>query len=119
MTQARADTAYIGLGVVVGALLGWFGARVLPPGSGLSLIPWTVAGLSLGAWSRSARFAAGVGACFGFVLALTFMVAGYDGDDPLAAVLVPFLVLGLVGALCGAVLAVAGRFGARLLRQRA
>jgi len=119
MTQGREDAPHLLVAAVAGAVLGWLGARVVLVGSGLSLVPWAVAGLALGARSRSARLAAMVGACFGFVLAFTFMVVGYDGDDPFADVLVPFLILGLVGALCGAVLAVAGRLARQALRGQA
>jgi hypothetical protein len=36
------------------------------------------------------------------------MLASYDGAEPLRTRLLPFLVFGIVGALCGTVLAVVG-----------
>ena len=119
MTQARVDAMPLAVAVVVGAALGWLAARVVLVGSGLSLVPWALAGLALGACCRSTPRAALVGACFGFVLAFTFMVAGYDGDDPFTDVLVPVLLLGLVGAVCGTVLAVVGRLGKQVLMRSA
>jgi hypothetical protein len=77
-------------------------------GSGLSLVPWSLAGLALGACCRTARTAAVVGGLFGFALAFTFMAAGYEGGAPLATRLAPFVLLGVIGALCGCVLALGG-----------
>jgi len=48
------------------------------------------------------------GAVHGFVLSYVFMVAGYDGAAALRTRLARFVVFGLVGAVCGAVLAVVG-----------
>jgi hypothetical protein len=48
------------------------------------------------------------GAAYGFALAYVFMVAGYDGDAALHTRLLPFLVFGAFGAVCGIVLAVVG-----------
>ena len=101
--------------VAVGALLGYLCARVVLVGSGVSLVPWAMAGLALGPTRRSGRLPAVLGAVYGFVLAYVFMVAGYDGAAPLHTRLLPFVVLGAVGAVCGSVLAVVGQ---RLARRR-
>jgi hypothetical protein len=95
--------------VATGVLLGFLGARVVLVGSGLSLVVWAVAGLALGLRFGPGPVAAAVGAVFGFALAFTFMVAGYDGADPLVTRLLPFAVLGAVGAVCGAAAAWAGQ----------
>ena len=100
--------------VVVGAALGYLGARVLLVGSGLSLIPWAIVGLGCGAVSRTWRQAVAVGSLYGFSLAYAFMISGYDGAAPLRDRLVPFLLLGCVGAVCGAGWALVGR----VLRRR-
>jgi hypothetical protein len=93
---------------LVGALLGFLGARVLWVGSGLSLVPWAVVGAAIGAWGRSKRQAAVRGAAYGFALAYVFMLAGYDGEAAIHTRLAPFLLFALFGALCGAMLAAGG-----------
>lgn len=100
------------MAVVVGAALGVIGSRVLFVGSALSLVPWSVAGLALGAWSTGYRQSLVVGAAFGFAVAFIFMASGYAGAAPLVTRLVPFAALGLVGAVCGLGLAVIGRAAA-------
>ena len=121
MTQAPVLTRPVALAVaavVLGAVLGALCARVVLVGSGLSLVPWAVAGLALGACCRARRVAAAVGALFGFALAFTFMTAGYDGAAPLHTRLLPFALFGLVGAGCGSLLALAGRQVAASLARR-
>jgi hypothetical protein len=78
-------------------------------GSGLSLVPWFLVGLALGACCRTARTATVVGGLFGFALAFTFMVAGYEGSAALVTRLAPFALLGVIGSLCGIALAMGGR----------
>jgi hypothetical protein len=114
VTQERKHPAYLlVLALAVGALLGYLGARVVLVGSGLSLIPWALAGLALGACCASRRLAAAAGGLFGFALAFTFMATGYDGSAPLHTRLIPFAVLGVVGAICGTALALLGRWLSR------
>lgn len=115
MTQEHPRTTYLLVAALAaGALLGFLGARVVLVDSGLSLIPWAIAGLVLGACCRSGREALWAGAVFGFALAFTFMTTGYDGTAPLHTRLLPFALLGVVGAICGVVLATAGQW----LRRR-
>jgi hypothetical protein len=93
--------------IAAGAVLGVVGSRVLFVGSWLSLIPWTIAGLALGAWCgrwESVR----VGAVFGFSVSFVFMVSGYSGSAPLLGRLPAFAVLGVFGAVCGIVLGLLG-----------
>ncbi len=117
MTQEHTRTTYfLTLALAAGALLGFLGARVVLVGSGLSLIPWGLVGLAFGAYCRSGREALGAGAVFGFALAFTFMTTGYDGSAALHTRLLPFAVLGAVGAICGAALAAVGQ---RLALSRA
>jgi hypothetical protein len=103
--------------VIAGSALGLIGARYLFVGSALSLIPWAIAGLALGIWCTRVQ-ALGVGAVYGFALAFVFMVTGYSGSSPLPGRLPAFALLGLVGALCGLVLALLGAIGAQLWRRR-
>ena len=115
MRQERTRPAHLLVAAAAcGALLGFLGARVVLVGSGLSLVPWAVVGLGLGLARRSGRLPAGLGATYGFALAYTFMVTGYDGAAALHTRLLPFVVLGAFGALCGMLLAVGGQ----LLRRR-
>jgi hypothetical protein len=114
------------LSVLVGAALGFLCGTVLLVGSGLSLVPWSVAGIVVGALSTSRAEAVRNGAAYGFALAYVFMIAGYDGSAALHTRLAPFLLFGAVGAVCGAALAVIGaavgrgprRSGARRLRPQ-
>jgi hypothetical protein len=118
VTQARIAPAYLlPAAGALGAVVGLLGARVLFVGSGLSLLPWAIAGLALGYVCGSGRLAVTAGALFGFALAFTFMTTGYDGTAPLHTRLLPFAVLGLSGAMCGVALATAGHWLAR--RRRA
>ncbi len=97
------------LAVIIGSALGVIGAKVLFVGSGLSLLVWGAAGLAIG-WmlAVSAREAAGLGASYGFALAFVFMLAGYNGADPVAGKFGFFAVLGIVGAICGLAAALVG-----------
>ncbi len=105
------------LAALAGAALGLLGATVLFVGSALSLVLWTGGGLAVGYHNRTPRPAI-AGAAYGFALALTFLVAGYDG----AATVIPrtlfFLALSIVGACCGAGLGLLGLLGRRLAARR-
>ncbi|MFL6061275.1 MAG: hypothetical protein ACJ72E_08595 [Marmoricola sp.] len=93
----------------LGAALGLLGATVLFVGSGLVLLPWAVVGALLGAWRPTRRSALRAGAVYGFVLALVFMIASYDGHTGAGAVVLLVLACSCVGAVCGGVLAMLGR----------
>ena len=98
--------------LAVGAAVGSFGGPVFV------LIPWALIGLAIGFLCISAKVAAINGALYGFALAYAFMIAGYQGAAPLATRLLPFAVLGLVGAVCGALLTLVGFGGRKLARKR-
>jgi hypothetical protein len=95
---------------LVGIALGIIGSRYLFVGSALSLIPWGIAGLLFGMWCPTYRQAFAIGALYGFLLAFSFMMAGYGGSAPMFTRLPFFAILGLVGAVCGMVLGVIGSF---------
>jgi hypothetical protein len=101
----------------VGGILGLLCSTVVLVNSGLSLVPWALAGLAVGAVSGSRRDALVRGGVYGFALAYVFMIAGYDGAEPLRTRLLPFLALGVVGSVCGAVLAVIGFAVRRAIRR--
>lgn len=94
---------------LLGAVLGLLGAKYVLVGSGWSLLPWGLVALAIGALARSRRQAAVDAATYGFALSFVFMVAGYSGTAPLAGRLWFFVLLGLFGALCAALLALVGR----------
>lgn len=102
--------------VGVGSLLGALGARYLFVGSWISLIPWTLVGLTLGYWSRRHRPAL-VGAVYGFSLSFVFMVVGYAGQAPLSTRILPFAMLGAFGGVCGCVLGLLGALAGRHARS--
>lgn len=102
--------------ILVGACLGVLDARVLFVNSALSLVPWSLAGLALGAVYAGDRWRIrAVGAAYGFALAYVFMLASYDGPSTVASKLLPFIPFGVFGAICGALLALLGSsIGARV-----
>lgn len=103
--------------IVVGSVLGLIGSRYLFVGSWLSLIPWTIAGLALGAWCARAE-SLGVGAVYGFFLVFVFMATGYAGSAPLLGRIPAFAVLGLIGAVCGLVLGIMGSLAAGAWKRK-
>lgn len=91
----------VGLGIVLGlpgahaTFLGWW-----------TLLPWGAGALALGyAFKEGSLATAGT---YGFVLSFTFMVGVYNGARPLVSRAPFFAVLGLVGASCAVLLALAG-----------
>lgn len=103
------------VGVLVGAALGVIGSRVLFVGSWLSLVPWTIAGLLLGAWSAKREWA-WVGALFGFSVSFVFLASGYAGAASLLSRVPFFALLAAFGAACGLVLGVLGFLIRRWIR---
>ncbi|PYO65305.1 MAG: hypothetical protein DMD69_17905 [Gemmatimonadetes bacterium] len=103
--------------VVVGLLLGWAAAHALFL-HWWTLVPWGLAALALG--YRAGRGEAAIaGALYGFVLCFTFTLAGYGGAAPVVSRVPFFTLLGLVGALCGLVLALLGVLLRPTRRERA
>src|SRR5712664_3118443 len=92
--------------LVVGSLVGVSGQYYLSLGF-YSLIPWGIAGLALGWWSRKGEPAI-VGALYGFALCFVFMVWGYNGSASLIGRLPFFALIGAFGAVCGLPLGIAG-----------
>ena len=92
-----------GLGAVLGLLgahatfLGWW-----------TLLPWAVGGAVVGYAAR--RRPAVAGASYGFVLSFAFMLGVYTGKASVLGRVPFFALLGVVGAVCGSSLAVAGRW---------
>lgn len=101
----------------VGIALGVVASRYLLVGSWLSLVPWGMVGLLFGWWCHGYRDGIRVGAVYGFLLAFSFMIAGYQGAATLLSRLPFFAALGLFGALCGVALGVVGAFARRELHR--
>ena len=102
--------------VAVGIVFGILSSRYVLVGSALSLVPWGIAGVLLGLWCPLFQEAVPIGALYGFLVAFTFMAAGYQGSAPILTRLPFFAILGIVGAICGIVLGVIGSFVRRKLR---
>jgi hypothetical protein len=88
---------------VIGLIIGYIG------GPGWILAVWAIVGLVIGRYANRRRAALANGAIYGFALSYAFMVAGYSGSDPLTGKLAPFILFGIVGALCGAIISLIGR----------
>jgi hypothetical protein len=109
--SAIALGAILALGASRALFLGWW-----------TLLPWGIAGLALGYWTRRGEVVIG-GALYGFVLSFVFMAAGYSGSASFISRVPFFALLGVFGALCGVLLTAVGsllrtRF-ARSVRSRA
>lgn len=92
--------------VIVSLLIGGFIGYI--DGPALMLILWAIVGLIIGAFCVSRKAATLNGAVYGFVLAYTFMVSAYNGTAPVSTKLLPFVIFGIVGAVCGCLLALLG-----------
>jgi len=103
---------------LAGLVLGIICSRYILVGSALSLIPWALVGVALGAWADSFLRGATMGAMYGFWLTFSFMAAGYTGLDSVLTKIIPFAILGLFGAICGCVLGIAGFGGKYALLRR-
>lgn len=94
------------LAVIFGTVLGVVCAKYLLVGSAWVLVPWAIAAVGLGLWADNKKDALVMGLLYGFFLAYSFMIAGYSGSSTVYSRLVPFVVFGAIGALCGAALSV-------------
>ena len=92
--------------LALGLLLGWGASHALSLGW-WTLLPWGLAAVALGYRASRAR-ALIAGAVYGFALCFVFTLAGYGGAAPAISRIPFFTALGLVGALCGLLLALLG-----------
>jgi hypothetical protein len=100
--KLKSNLFSIASSIIVGGLIGYMGGPVFV------LLPWAIIGCLLGLYSPTKKSALCNGAAYGFSIAYSFMLAGYSGTAPITTRLAPFMVLGLVGALGGLVLAYVG-----------
>ena len=88
--------------VIVGMVLGLLGGKVW------ILIPWGIAGLLLGYFSKQVKDAVLNGSIFGFLASFLFMVRGYEGSLSLISRFPLFAIIGMVGAIGGLISALVG-----------
>ena len=101
------------ISIVVGIVLGFISSRLLFL-QGLTLLPWGITALLIGYFSKSQRLALINGLGYGFFLGFIFILAGYTGSEPVITKMQFFVLLGIVSAICGAVLS----FISHLIRIR-
>lgn len=102
MKLSRSVSIFIA-SIIAGLILGLIG------GPALILLPWAVVGLAIGVTSADGKSAILNGSVFGFIAAFTFMIVGYEGQASLTTRLLPFVLLGLVGAMYGLIFSIIGR----------
>lgn len=90
------------ISLLIGSSVGYFG------GSVFVLVIWAAIGLAIGVYSVNRRASILNGALFGFAVSYSFMISGYVGNDTLTSRLIPFMVFGIFGALCGLTLGLIG-----------
>src|SRR5260221_3218905 len=96
--------------MLLGMLLGGVVAKFLFVGSYLNLLPWGLGALIVGWYGKSKKEALCNGAVYGFALSFVFMLVGYSRARSVITVMPFFALLGLFGALCGAILGLLGFF---------
>lgn len=99
---------------VIGAILGYAASKLLFL-QWLTLIPWGLAALVIGYFSATRQESILAGLAYGFLLGFIFMLAGYSGADPVITKVPFFVLLGIISAVCGAILAFLGQVLRRLL----
>jgi len=98
VTRVSALSA-VAVGLGLGLVCGFYRTGAI-----VTLGSWGVAGIAIGAWLGHWHGGAACGALFGFTASLCFLLAGYGGAGPVTGALPFFLLLSVVGAICGAVL---------------
>src|SRR5260221_10282594 len=95
--------------IVIAVILAFVANKILFVGSGMTLIPWGIVGFILGYWSGNKKETLINGFVYGFTLSFLFMIFGYQGlSGLLSKSLVFFVLLGVFGGICGAVLEFVG-----------
>ena len=103
--------------VLVGAALGVISSRVLFVGSCLTLLPWGLAGLLLGAWCEPRQWT-WIGVIYGFSVSFVFLASGYSGSASFISRVPFFAALAVFGAACGLALAFLGYSARKLALKR-
>ncbi|HVT00748.1 MAG TPA: hypothetical protein VHE53_00765 [Patescibacteria group bacterium] len=92
---------------ILGIILGFLATKVLTL-QVLTVIPWGLAALIIGYLSNNRKESIKNGLAYGFFLGFVFMVANYNGADPVATKIPFFVLMGVVSAVFGAVLSIIG-----------
>ncbi len=93
--------------VFLGISLGFLSSKMLFL-QWFTLIPWCIAAVIIGYFSKNKKASLINGAIYGFLLGFIFMMGQYTGSDPLTTKLFPFAVLGLVSAIFAMLLSFVG-----------
>ena len=104
-------TAIVFTAAIAGVILGILAAHALFLGW-WTLVPWGIAGLTLG-FKAKGRFVP-TGIVYGFVLVFVFMIGQYGGAQSVISRLPFFALFGVFGAICGLILTTAGSLILRL-----
>jgi hypothetical protein len=113
MRSVLATCAAVVVGLGIGLIYGYNHA-----GAVQCLGTWGLVGLVFGAGATRWKPSVVSAAVFGFTVSLLFLVAGYQGAGPISAALPFFVLLGLFGAACGAVLGAIGWLARTRLQDR-
>ncbi len=97
--------------IAAGLVLGIIG------GPAIILLPWALVSLVIGVFSVGNKSAIINGSVFGFAAAFMFMISGYAGQAAIVTRLLPFAILGLVGAIYGLVFSFVGNVIYRRIRR--
>jgi hypothetical protein len=84
--------------------------------SSYALIPWAIAGIIIGLFAKERKAALWAGGIYGFILPVAFMISGYNGPHELnryEGLIILCLILGVIGIMCGAILAYLGNLFVR------
>ncbi len=91
---------------LVGLVTGFISVHTLFAGSWTALIFWGILGFSVGALGTSSRQSLMAGVTFGVLLTITFLLAGFKGaQSEFGRFMALSLALGVLGGICGLVLA--------------
>lgn len=96
------------ISVISGIFLGFLASKIHI--QGFTLIPWGLAAIILGYYSNNRKEATINGASYGFLLGFVFMIAAYNGSDPLINKIPFFILMGIFSAICAMVLTIIGYF---------
>jgi hypothetical protein len=107
--QLKVNALSVIIALLVGVVAGYIGGPVY------ILIPWAIIGLVIGALSVARGAALLNAGVFGFAASYVFVIHGYAGKQPLITRLAPFVIFGLIGAVCGLILGIVGYEARRLL----
>ena len=93
---------------LIGFIFGGIISKYLFVGSYLNIFLWGGVGMVIGWCSNSRTETIKNSSVYGFVLSFFFMLLGYQGIAPIISRMPFFIILGLVGAVCGIISGLVG-----------